>query len=859
MLTAFQTVSSLHKQNFDLKLELFHRREKQSKLENRIETLESEKSQVEDINDQLVRELEKRDKAVEEAVAMIIVLEARVEQLLKEREMVGQVEADGLFYPETDSQDSEADLTMKTMQTLEPPKLASGLQHDPNVLARMPSFLSEQSEHTENLRNVYLRARSSVISLSKSTDEAGDENVANVNGLTSPSLSVLSESSFMSVYGRTNAQVLPLPPPEELSLDGCGDKHNDSKSSGRGASSARMGTPTKPKRNQSQNRNIVSTAFSSINDILDGGGSPLQKLERLENTLTAMNEASRPTTKGSTSKIQQSPSRQQKSRPHGRTKEEKRAALRKVLTDAPVTVDFNNPQAFPPTPDTVATSVLRRGQSSDDNLVTGRAINHESSDLALSEEASTKSAGEEVANNRKESTASQALSMSLLDRRELMGHSYFDGRAPIAQRPRSADETTISHRSGAHGWESDSSGGDADAVSGSDYWLCESLRPCRASGRGDRDASNSARGGYASPDLFSFPSGRDGWATDAMFGSLGGAGYLGSAGSAPLSQTLDALGASLPHPQAGFYGSGLASPLLLGGLGDIVPPPPPNRRSSLHARTGSTSASGSATPVRPGQAGNKLRTSSTLGATGAGTARSNSMDGSAQRGMQLPSQHHRSHAPQAPYQQPGLALTEEQQQLAAAPQNQRHYPPISGVSQPTRSRGISNLFRRSTGSGDVRQQQQPPASAPPAKTTFTKMAEPTAGNGPIPMVGIPSWGRRAELVDDGRSSATPPPIVRNRVPRQGSVSAGGENLAPGPSAVDAAMNFEGVVAGVSAAATTLPPQAQAALPTDKDPAAARPAAAETGTVEEATGDDGTGGKRRWFGLGRKASLRNKTG
>src|SRR5690606_10916886 len=87
-----QTVSTLHKQNFDLKLELYHRRERQTALEDRLEGVLREKEQVVQMNDTLIAELEKRDKAVEEAVAMIVLLESRVETLLKEREMVRQVE-----------------------------------------------------------------------------------------------------------------------------------------------------------------------------------------------------------------------------------------------------------------------------------------------------------------------------------------------------------------------------------------------------------------------------------------------------------------------------------------------------------------------------------------------------------------------------------------------------------------------------------------------------------------------------------------------------------------------------------------------------------------------------------------------
>jgi chromosome segregation ATPase len=92
-----QTVSTLHKQNFDLKLELYHRRERQTSLEDRVEALESEKGEVENLNDRLMEELEKRDKAVTEAVAMIIRLEAQVEELMAEREIVRRVDLGSLL------------------------------------------------------------------------------------------------------------------------------------------------------------------------------------------------------------------------------------------------------------------------------------------------------------------------------------------------------------------------------------------------------------------------------------------------------------------------------------------------------------------------------------------------------------------------------------------------------------------------------------------------------------------------------------------------------------------------------------------------------------------------------------------
>lgn len=102
------TLTNLHKENFDLKLEVFHRREKQTALEERCQSLESEKVELEsdkrnlegekhdleEINDKLMSELEMRDKAVEEAVAMIVSLEARMEELLHEREVMMEQQAE---------------------------------------------------------------------------------------------------------------------------------------------------------------------------------------------------------------------------------------------------------------------------------------------------------------------------------------------------------------------------------------------------------------------------------------------------------------------------------------------------------------------------------------------------------------------------------------------------------------------------------------------------------------------------------------------------------------------------------------------------------------------------------------------
>ena len=79
-----QLISSLQKQNFDLKMELFHRRERMTALEDELEQareLEADNAEMQEVNEQLLEELEKRDSAIEEAVGIICELEEKVETL----------------------------------------------------------------------------------------------------------------------------------------------------------------------------------------------------------------------------------------------------------------------------------------------------------------------------------------------------------------------------------------------------------------------------------------------------------------------------------------------------------------------------------------------------------------------------------------------------------------------------------------------------------------------------------------------------------------------------------------------------------------------------------------------------------
>ncbi|EPQ64373.1 BgtA-21138 [Blumeria graminis f. sp. tritici] len=175
-----EQTSSLHKQNYNLKLELFHRRDRQSKLESELAAAQKiieEQAEYQEMNDILMVELERRDQAVDEAINLITSLEEQVELLRKENERLRN-------YP----------------SSLEDQNLHS------RSIPRMPSFLSDQSGETEALRSLYTkRVGASESTLSK-LEEEEEEGIQ--EEMDSPRLSVLSrlsESSFISVYGDKNA------------------------------------------------------------------------------------------------------------------------------------------------------------------------------------------------------------------------------------------------------------------------------------------------------------------------------------------------------------------------------------------------------------------------------------------------------------------------------------------------------------------------------------------------------------------------------------------------------------------------------------------------------------------------------
>ncbi|KAF5020132.1 hypothetical protein F66182_7843 [Fusarium sp. NRRL 66182] len=534
-----QVISSLHKQNFDLKLELYHRRERQTALETKVDSLEMEKNRVEDTNHRLTQELEKRDKAIEEAVAMIVTLEATLEQYAKERAIVEHIEAEGRYtthgydpcYEDPRPDTQSPDITKQT--------------EDGKTINRMPSFLSDRSETTENLRNVYLGTRGSVLSLAQVPEGSGDTDNSRVPTAGSPSLSVLSESSFVSVYGAKGYENGGGQEVEEpLSLDGVAGL------------AAKAGSINRPKTafvnppipaSRSARANSLSTRqpqFESINNVMDLG-SPPQKSER-NPRLKKADERPQSRDKDGSDLF---PDRTSMSPSHRRTREDKRDSLRRVLTDAPGGVKLHD-HTLPPTPDTISTSTLRRFQNSNDTLSKHSAMRRSHS--ALSEASENDGSADNYSGVRLEQPPMRAVKASA-QIIELNNRAYLENRGRSIQRPRSADETTISHRKD---WDADTDDSDVESLESSiDIWMRESAKPSR-------------NGGRISPDLFSFPSNaaKGGWTMDAMYGS--GSVHAGGASTGIDPEKIRDL---FPVQQELFSSS--------------LPPPPPNRRSSLNAQT----------------------------------------------------------------------------------------------------------------------------------------------------------------------------------------------------------------------------------------------------------------------------------
>jgi hypothetical protein len=235
-----QYISTLNKKNFDLKLELYHRRQRTAALEKQLEqisVLESENSELQDINEQLLEELEKRDRAVQEAVGIICDLEEKVEVLEdamdfhKPPSIHPGVEAPHEVSSTLTEEESTPKTPIQQASRLDLSRVPSTRLIDvasPSKLktpSRTPSFLtSDNGGSAGALRSLYLAGEGDgkllfpTLTKRKSglnkevflpgSPEPGD-------GLDSPRLSVLSEADFMSVYGDTTRLDLDIVTPSK--------------------------------------------------------------------------------------------------------------------------------------------------------------------------------------------------------------------------------------------------------------------------------------------------------------------------------------------------------------------------------------------------------------------------------------------------------------------------------------------------------------------------------------------------------------------------------------------------------------------------------------------------------------------
>lgn len=832
-----QTLSTLHKQNFDLKLELYHRRERQTALEDRLDKLEREAKERDELNDSLVLELEKRDKAVEEAIGMILTLERRVEQLLLERKMVRQVETAGAAYPRIAS-------PVTTPGPSHNPHLESSPFGEAKTPLRMPSFVSERSENTENLRSVYLGALAGESSLTLPRLPEDTPDTARIDPrLASPALSELSESSFVSVYGRGRTVDLSSPPGNSpWPWDGSNRTPLSALES-----PTRVRTTTPSRQHRPSSSRASSGQYHNIGDVLDIRPSPLHRLEKIDGTRAAGRNSPRPVT-ASKDKEKSPFNRPSAHHLQPKTKQEKREALERVMTQG----HFSSPQTLPPTPDTLSTTTLPHHETPSKEP----GSENERSYLSMSSTATSATPGPDDLHR-----AAQPASTTAFDSRKHLRADDTSLVSPETRQPRPVTETRArdGNSGGADASRHKSTNRRDSTTSSVDTWLRESMKPDSMDVLDPMSSVSqtnvSTKNGRVSPDLFSFPTSTSGWAAHAMFGSLGGTGYIGAGGkgssATPIADMLDAISASVPTPP--ILSSGSMTPIL--GAGPTAPPPP-NRRSSLLARTGSTADAApgpESMPQSPPRPAPQMRNPAR-----GNRARSNSTDvrpptrlptelGLKQdRARTVPPK--QVHAPPPPKHDPPSKHDSPCQPLP----KQRHYPPTT--SRP-RSRGLNNFFRRSTGSADV---PPPPASAPPTETAFKppppQQQPGSAGTG----MGMPSWVRRGSLVDDDRASATPPPILRNKT--AGAVrcgededgDGGGVELEPSPGggggaslggAKVASRRSWGGGSGISG-----------------DGGGESGGVSLSGSSGGGGGGGGGGGKRKWLvGLGRVGSLRNRGG
>ena len=227
-LTFLQSISKLKKKNFDLKLELFHRRQRADTLEGQLRekdgaieileeqaaTFESERAEALRLQEELLRELERRDEAVAEAVAMILKLETEVKRLSGRGGDRGSASSEGRARQESTTSHASAGPPASALSRSKWSQIetACTAKNSSNESAQQSSILRRDLGSSRALRSLYAfddQSGSLSYNLSQgplsvtSGEDDIDAPTVDRDIVRSPSLSVLSESSFLSVYGRS--------------------------------------------------------------------------------------------------------------------------------------------------------------------------------------------------------------------------------------------------------------------------------------------------------------------------------------------------------------------------------------------------------------------------------------------------------------------------------------------------------------------------------------------------------------------------------------------------------------------------------------------------------------------------------
>ena len=236
-----------------------------------MQALEADNEKWQGINEDLILELERRDEelkkrdlAVEEAVDLICVLEAKIEDLeaaeTRSRQFSGSTiaQAPSIAAPPPSTEESRENpttpppngqLDQGNLLNLQNQARADASYSRVNTLSpsaarsprRAPSFLRDATKSTHALRSLYsTNGNTSSVSLTRPNSMFSgndDDEFIDQHMLNSPRLSILSESGFSSIYGHLDDKGLSpgcenessLPngsPPEMASPSSCSQRDN---------------------------------------------------------------------------------------------------------------------------------------------------------------------------------------------------------------------------------------------------------------------------------------------------------------------------------------------------------------------------------------------------------------------------------------------------------------------------------------------------------------------------------------------------------------------------------------------------------------------------------------------------------